>query len=212
MRHRPHANADLRGADARAVLAYVLWHHARNAALRNVYEAGLAAFHGGLQRARIPGFITSSSHAVSPLPWLHQSASHEDWYVVEDWAALGALNERAVAGHHKTPHDLIAHSASVEAAALYGLRAGTCNAQASRATWFNKPPNLAYWVLWEMLDPYLRETECSLWQRQLALGPSPEFCILGACELQATPLLLVNVTREAAFCDELGTGINAPNA
>jgi hypothetical protein len=184
------------------MLAYVLWHHRRTAALAGVYEAGLAAFHEALGRGTIPGFIASSTHIVSKLPWLQSTQSHEDWYIVENWEAIGELNDAAIAGAHKTPHDLTAHSAIVEGGAMYRLRAGTCALEATSAMWFNKPSNMAYWVLQELLDQYVRVGVCGLWQRQLALGPSPEFCILGPCDLLTDAFTVINAVREPVRASE----------
>jgi len=167
------------------MLAYILWHRPRSgSAVRTMYEAGLLAFHEGLNKSNIPGFVRSSTHGVSPLPWLRENGCHEDWYLLSDWVALGTLNEAAVQGSHKTPHDLAAHSAVVEAGALYSLKSGTPQLDSPAALWFSKPDNMAYWVLWELLEPLTGPSSpCGIWQRQLALGPAPEFCVLGEAEL-----------------------------
>jgi hypothetical protein len=184
------------------MLAYVLWHHRRTAALSGVYEAGLAAFHEALRHGEIPGFIGSSTHVVSKLPWLAHSPSHEDWYIVDDWDAIGRLNDAAIIGAHKTPHDLTAHSAIVDGGAIYRLRAGTCALQATSALWFNKPPRIAYWVLMEMINHDLCAGGSGLWQRQLALGPSPEFCILGPSAFTSSDFSIVTSEREPVLPDE----------
>lgn len=165
---------------ASPMLAYVLWRHPRaGSSTRMVYEASLFAFHERLRNAGISGFRSSSTSIVPKVPWVGEIDCHEEWYVLDGWETLGALSEAAVSGEQKAAYDLVTHSSSIHAATLYRLRRGTCNVESPVAVWFSKPEKMALWVMEELLAPYLDLPKSGLWQRQLALGPAPEFCFLG---------------------------------
>jgi hypothetical protein len=51
-------------------------------------------------------------------------AGYEDWYFVEDYTALGILNEAAVGRGHRGPHDNLARRFGRGAGGLYGLVEG----------------------------------------------------------------------------------------
>jgi hypothetical protein len=79
-------------------LAYVFWHWPKAEVSRDSYEAKMASFLRGLSSNKAAGLVEVMSFRVDPLPWTPQSGSvYEDWYVVEDFSALGALNDAAVA-------------------------------------------------------------------------------------------------------------------
>lgn len=178
------------------MLAYLLWHRPRHgSATRAVYETSLLAFHERLKSSNIEGLVDSSTYSVSPLPWLTNADCHEDWYLLSSWSALGSITDASVSGQRKVAHDLAAHLSVIEAGAMYKLRAGECNLDTQSAVWFAKPDNMAYWVLDELLEPYARAPGCGIWQRQLALGPSFEFCLLGASELDLKDLTQCRSTR-----------------
>jgi hypothetical protein len=97
----------------------------------------------------------------------------EDWYLVEDFTALGALEQAAVRGRALEPHDRAAGMALGGAGGLYGLLRQGENPAPDRAAWFGKPPGVRY-------PDFLAEVrEGELWQRKLVLGPAPEFCLTG---------------------------------
>jgi hypothetical protein len=162
------------------MLAYVLWHHPRGEdSTRIIYEASLLALHEGLHEAKIDGFVDSTTSTVLGLPWLPGADNREDWYVVRDWYGIGALSEALHSGRQKVARDLVTHSSSVDGAAIYRLHSGECRIDAPSAVWFPKPDGMAYWVMEELMEPLFGTHGWGLWQRQLALGPSPEFCFLG---------------------------------
>jgi hypothetical protein len=60
---------------------------------------------------------------------------------------------------------------------LYRLSAGEPGlAKARVALWFAKPSGMTYENLYEILQPEVQQVADGLWQRQMTLGPTPEFC------------------------------------
>ncbi|GEJ56729.1 hypothetical protein [Anaeromyxobacter diazotrophicus] len=151
------------------MLAYVFWHWPLAAVSEEEYLQALAAFHQALQRAPPPGFRGSRVVAVEGAPWCGAERAFEDWYLVDDFAALGALNEAAIAGARRAPHDAAARRAAGGAGGVYRRLAEGKRAD-DRATWLAKPSGVSYGDFLARLPP---GTE--LWQRQLVLGPAPEF-------------------------------------
>ena len=90
------------------MLAYVFWHSPGSADTISTYEAALAAFHSSLDPADIRGFRGSQACLVQGASWFSAPVVYEDFYLVDDFTALGALNEAAVAGHRRRPHDNVA--------------------------------------------------------------------------------------------------------
>ena len=104
---------------------------------------------------------------------------YEDWYLVENFAALESLNEGAVSGKNRSPHDNIAQRASGGSGALYRLRAGEPHiAKVRMALWFSKPRGLPYSEFYDGVRPEPLGSGGGLWERQMVLGPSPECCLL----------------------------------
>jgi len=174
------------------VLAYVFWHRPRDPAGVEAYENAQLAFHRSLARSRPVGMCGSASFRVPEIPWLASdshgeteaaasSSGYEDWYLVEDFTALGVLNEAAVGHGHRTPHDQAARRVGVGAGGLYALvegeRADLLSA-ASMAVWVQRPPGSERRPLGELLGDGMDPRHASLWRRQLVLGPAPEFCLL----------------------------------
>jgi hypothetical protein len=160
------------------VLAYVFWHVAAPEVDAVDYEARLAAFHAALRDAHPPGLELTATVALDAIPWLGGAAGYEDWYVVDDFAALGVLNAAAVSGERQAPHDAAAAAAHKGVAGVMGHVAGPLLPEPPRwAAWFSKPPGLAYDAfhaeLWEVLS-----NDASAWQRQMTLGPATEYCVL----------------------------------
>src|SRR4051794_25398781 len=147
------------------MLAYVFWHRAAPGA--EGYEERLATFHA------VVG-VPSAWFRVGGLPWVPGGEGYEDWYLVDDWTALGELNERAVCGPRRAPHDAAAALAEWGVAGVYGLRRGTPDLDRVRfAAWRSKPSDVSY----EAFEPTLPGD--AVWQRQLVLGPTPEYVLHG---------------------------------
>ena len=176
-------------SSARPLLAYVFWHWPRSGADPATYEADLLRFHAALAARPSPGFVRSATFAVGRVSWLpgHHD-SYEDWYLVDDWSALGDLNRAAVGPAHAGPHDRIAHQAAGGTAGLYALHAGGDDPGQVAASWFGKPPGWSYGELLAALDGPLGQGP-AFWQRQLTLGPAPEFCLRTATTLALPPAL-----------------------
>jgi hypothetical protein len=175
------------------VLAYLFWHRPRDAAATAAYERALIAFHRSLARVPPVGFLGSVALRVAQLPWQSPGftepslpgeeggGGYEDWYFVEDYGALGVLNEAAVGRGHRTAHDDVARRSGPSAGGLYGLIEGHCPPpleETSLAVWVTGPPRPGRYELGDLLGDGIDPRCASLWRRQLVLGPAPEFCLL----------------------------------
>src|SRR5712692_4218477 len=87
------------------MLAYVLWHWCGREVEMTRYLEALTDFHRALAADPPAGFRGSRVVSVESAPWAPVARALEDWYFVDDFAALGALNEAAVAGRRRAPHD-----------------------------------------------------------------------------------------------------------
>jgi hypothetical protein len=192
------------------VLAYVFWHRPREDSAREAYEQAELAFHHSLARSRPAGLRGTALFRVAELLWLPQApgtaepgapgggvshaaghesgaeAGYEDWYLVEDYTALGILNEAAVSHGHRTVHDDIARRFGSGAGGLYGLVEGELGpgvdsiGESSIAVWVARTPGVQRRALGELLGDGMPPGHASLWRRQLVFGPAPEFCLLAS--------------------------------
>jgi len=175
------------------VLAYLFWHRPRDPADVEAYEHAQLAFHRSLARSRPVGMCGSASFRVPEIPWLAAeshgetesvapSPGYEDWYLVEDYTALGVLNEAAVGHGHRTLHDDAARRYGGGAGGLYTLvegdRADALAAAGTLAVWVTRPPGSQRRPLEDLLGDGMDPQRASLWRRQLVLGPAPELCLL----------------------------------
>ena len=140
-------------------LAYVFWHWPGQP---DGYVERMQAFHEALAR---PG---STTFALERAPWeSRDSAPYEDWYPVADWADVGVLNDQAISGARKAPHDVVAAMSRKGAGGIYRLIAGAVPLpDVTFAAWLHAPPT--------------PPAGAALWQRQLVLGPAPEYAVLAA--------------------------------
>jgi len=160
------------------VLAYVFWHWKRAEISSNDYANRQRAFHAALAAAPSPGLRGSFSVSLSGAPWAAAGAeAYEDWYLVDDFGALGPLNEAAVSATRAAPHDAAATVAAGGSGGLYGLRHGTLSREPRYAHWFGKPDGMSYGELFAQLTPVVEQTDGALWMRQMVLGPAREFCL-----------------------------------
>jgi hypothetical protein len=159
------------------LLAYVFWHWKRPEVTAMDYEDRQRGFHAALAASPSPGFINSFSVGVSNAPWTSSSDAYEDWYVVQDFTALGVLTEAAVSGSRSRPHDVAASVAADGVAGVYGLKFGTALNHPQYAHWFGKPDGMPYRDLFSHIAPIVDRVEGALWMRQMVLGPAREFCL-----------------------------------
>jgi hypothetical protein len=186
-----------RSGTVSAVLAYVFWHVAGPDVAPADYEARLARFHAALREEPPPGLGLTATLGLDAVPWLGGAAGYEDWYLVDDFAALGTLNAAAVSGARKAPHDEAAKAAHRGVAGVMGHVAGPPLPQLlGWAAWLSKPAGMAYDTFHEQLWAALGTDACA-WQRQMTLGPAKEYCVLAPAEhplpwpAQAWPLRAV---------------------
>ena len=146
------------------------------------YEQRLAAFHAALRAAPSPGLGDTAVLGLGAVPWLGGARGYEDWYLVDGFPALGALNEAAVAR---------------PAARAARRRRGVGGAPAWRASWATWRASRCRRVpagrrgspsrrgcptarRTRELAGALAGTGAAGWQRQMTLGPATEYCVLAA--------------------------------
>jgi hypothetical protein len=166
-------------------LAYVFWHRPRAGTNPAEYESSLRAFHRRLTDLDIPGFGGSWTVRLAEVPWLGGRPGYEDRYLVADFAALGVLNEIAA---RPAEHDTAARMAEHGIAGIYRLIRGVADPGATAASWLSKPDGVPYPEFLAGLDIGSAAQQVALWQRQMTLGPTPEFQVIGAGDTELAPL------------------------
>lgn len=160
----------------RPVLAYVFWHWMREGVDAADYEARQRAFHVSLLAHPPAGFSRSRSARVSGALWAAGGGeSYEDWYLIEGFAALEALNRDAVTAPRAASHDAAAALAAGGVGGLYSLKLGSPSGSSRHAHWFGKPAGMRYDELLDLVAPSAEGG--ALWMRQMVLGPAGEFCL-----------------------------------
>ena len=123
------------------------------------------------------------------LPWLApedegraaQRPGYEDWYLLDDWQAVGVLEEAAVSRGHLTAHHTVASRAGVATGSVYRLIEGHPRLGGSgEAIWVTPAPGHENPSLAALLGDGMDRDSGGLWRRCLGLGPAPEFCLLTA--------------------------------
>ena len=161
------------------MLAYVFWHEPRAGVEIDRYVALLGAFHRALAAAPAPPVSRSWSVRLDAAPWGSGPAdAFEDWYLVDDWSALGALNDAAVRAPRDDAHDAIAALATNGAGAVYALAHGELDGPRAWAGWLAKPDRMPYATFVPRLLAALDGTGAAVLRRQMVLGPAPEYVVL----------------------------------
>jgi hypothetical protein len=168
------------------MLAYVFWHWPQSSIDRGSYLDHLADFHRTLAANKSNGFRKSIVFRISGANWLNTTGeAYEEWYLLDDSAAMDRLNEAAVSGVCEEPHNRVARHAADGTGGLYRFRAGHEDlAQARFALWLSKPPGVSYNDFYGALQPLTTRQGAGLWGRQMTLGPTTEFCIHSSTQVQ----------------------------
>ncbi|MGA8275429.1 MAG: hypothetical protein WB789_09515 [Thermoplasmata archaeon] len=156
-------------------LAYVFFHRPRRDVPRVTYERALGRFHERLARHSPAGFRESASFRIPAAPWVESRARpvYVDWYLVDGFRVLDTIREIAYLPPWVRSHRAIAHLASDGWGSIYaGPRGAGPPRSGDRLLWFSSD-----------LRPRFDSTRSgggdagkgTLWRRQLALGPGPEF-------------------------------------
>ncbi len=159
------------------------------------YEDRQQGFHAALGASPPAGFFGSFSLGVSSAPWAADIEAYEDWYLVQDFGALGLLNEAAVSSSRAHPHDIAASVAAGGAGGVYGLKIGTALRAPRYAHWFGKPEGMPYRELFARLTRVTDRVDGALWMRQMVLGPAREFCLHAAAPISLPASLEALVIR-----------------
>lgn len=145
------------------MLAYLFWHRPAAGVDRAEYEEAQRRFHAAIE-------LPSACFRLGELPFGRGGEGYEDWYLVEDWAGLGALNEAAVDAGRRPHHDRAAALVGPGWAGVYRLLRGAAEVPAA-TRWLEKPRGQAVEQVLDGLG------EGAAWQRQMVLGPAPELCL-----------------------------------
>lgn len=195
------------------MIAYVFWHWARPFVASAEYEARQRAFHEALRATPPAGFSRSLSHAFSGAPWTAAGLAYEDWYLLDDSAALDRLNDAAVSASRQAPHDHAAAAAAGGTAGVYTLRMGEAPMAPSLAYWFAKPDGMKYDALFAALHPIVSASRAALWMRRMTLGPATEFCLQSNELLMLPPAILAQTyVLRSVFSDDVASIDIAPKS
>lgn len=159
--------------------AYLFWHVAPEGRAAS-YEAQLRRFGAALAETHSPGLLGNASYRIAGTPWMPQPG-YEDWAWLQGSWALDELNRRAVEGEAKGPHDAVAAVTKHGGfGALYYLVAGEPSMPGdSKVFWTSRPRGVA----WRDAVPAIANaasSAVSVWRRQMVLGPSTEFAVVGS--------------------------------
>jgi hypothetical protein len=124
------------------MLAYTFFHWPREGAPD--YDRHVAEFLQAMEADKPLGYLGGLSMRHGPAAWLPGPA-YLDWYRVGGFADLGMLNEGAVSGSRRAPHDDVAAMAAGGAGGVYELQQGPADFRDARvAHWFGKPAGMRY--------------------------------------------------------------------
>jgi hypothetical protein len=166
------------------VLAYVFWHRPAAGVHAEDYERALVRFHHSLAESPPAGFASSVTLRAAELPWLApveggSPIGYEDWYLVENWTAIGVLEAAAVSRGHAGAHDKAAHAMGAGTGAVYRLLEGSESlTDMHSAVWVTRPLGAEEPQIADLLEDGFDPADSALFQRSLVLGPAPELCLL----------------------------------
>ena len=188
------------------MIAYVFWHQKMELVSSKTYENALIMFHRSLYNFGVKGYIGSQTFKIEGAYWMGASESgYEDWYLLEDSGVMDKLNQAAVSGSVKDPHNAAAHMATNLHAGLYVIKSPYLSFFSGKsATWFTKPRDVG---LDQIMISHRNSNEKlgDLWMRQMVLGPTPEYCFVSEDRIEIPGNLHpVNVKRKP-ISDFIGT-------
>ena len=168
------------------MLAYVFWHWPQSSIARGTYLDYLRDFHRTLAANKSNGFRHSVVFRINGASWLNTTGeAYEEWYLLDDSAAMDPLNHAAVSGACEEPHNRVARNAADGTGGLYRFRGGAEDLAQSRfAVWLSKPDGVSYPNFFATLEPLTTQQGVGLWGRQMTLGPTTEFCIHSSTQIQ----------------------------
>jgi len=168
------------------MLAYVFWHWPQPSTVPAQYKSDLIQFHQVLQEKKPEGFQRSIVFLIHGASWLRTNGlAYEEWYLLDDSAAMDRINYAAVHGPCEEPHNRVARNAADGTGGLYRLRVGHENFESTTlASWFSKPSGVSYQAFDEQLGKVVLENNGTVWGRQMTLGPTTEFCLHSSAEVQ----------------------------
>lgn len=171
------------------MLAYVFWHWPQPQINPDSYINHLIDFHQTLAANKPSGFHESVVFRVRGASWLNTNDNaYEEWYLLDDSAAMDPLNDAAVSGVCEEPHNRVAREAADGTGGLYRLRAGQGRLSESKyALWLSKPAGVLYKDFYTALQPITSQPNVALWGRQMTLGPTTEFCIHSSNPIELPP-------------------------
>jgi hypothetical protein len=171
------------------MLAYVFWHWPQPVIARGAYEDHLREFQQTLAANKSRGFQQSVVFRIRGATWLNTSdEAYEEWYLLDDSAAMDPLNDAAVSGACEEPHNRVAREAADGTGGLYRLRNGAEDlAHAKFAIWLSKPAGVSYKTFYADLQSLTVQPGVALWGRQMTLGPATEFCIHSQSPIKLPP-------------------------
>lgn len=158
------------------MLAYVFSHRPAVGVDVVTYGDALRRFHAELASASLPGFIDSATFAVGD--------GYSDWYLLENTAAMDALNAAAVSGARAPAHDSAARMAIDGVGKLLSVASGLPSMDDGFEVRFGKPTGMPYKDLYATLESWTGAPGVSLWRRMMVLGPPPEFCLISPSEVE----------------------------
>ena len=171
------------------MLAYVFWHWPQPVIPRGAYEAHVREFQEALAANKSSGFQESVVFRIRGASWLNTSdEAYEEWYLLDNSAAMDRLNEAAVSAACEEPHNRVAREAADGTGGLYRLRKGAEKPDRAKfAIWLSKPTGVSYKNFYADLQSLTSQAGVALWGRQMTLGPTTEFCIHSQNPIELPP-------------------------
>ena len=168
------------------MLAYIFWHVPFAEINVLEYEAALLHFQIDLAAAPPEGLDGSASYQISEVPWLNGRSGYEDWCFITSSAVLDTLNVAAVRPERWNLHAAISSKTDFGHGGLYyHLHGVEQPVSGSRVVWLTRPRGIRYeQALRGIIDGSKGFLSC--WRKQMVLGPSDEFAIIGNSSLEVS--------------------------